>query len=313
MEKLDKISFRNFSERSNVIGLVHIAIHLSSLVFILFLFDYSFINSNYSLLLFSLIFYGFIVNFLGWTGAGHEMAHKTAFSNQKLNEFFLDICCILTWSNKVHFRKTHMAHHQNTFVGGIDFEVEWDASKSVNPNLSLILFDYIKCYRTLKNFILNSVNYMPANKLDSSKIILDDLFKKQLFQFARKVLIFQILLVIALFLSGLPHLLVPLIFGSFIFTYPSRLLALAQHHGKEQAEKDTIKNSRTVILNRIISFFYWNMNFHVEHHLYPNIPYHKLPKLRKNLFGVNNEKAFSLFNVYQLIKSDQKKLLSKSQ
>ncbi len=26
-------------------------------------------------------------------------------------------------------------------------------------------------------------------------------------------------------------------------------------------------------------FLYWNMNYHIEHHMFPMIPYHALPKL----------------------------------
>jgi fatty acid desaturase len=38
-------------------------------------------------------------------------------------------------------------------------------------------------------------------------------------------------------------------------------------------------NTRTVYMNPIFRFLYWNMNYHVEHHLFPLIPYHALPKL----------------------------------
>lgn len=29
----------------------------------------------------------------------------------------------------------------------------------------------------------------------------------------------------------------------------------------------------------VISFFYWNMNYHVEHHMYPGVPCYNLPRL----------------------------------
>jgi fatty acid desaturase len=38
-------------------------------------------------------------------------------------------------------------------------------------------------------------------------------------------------------------------------------------------------NSRTVYINPISRFIYWNMNYHVEHHMFPMVPYHALPKL----------------------------------
>jgi fatty acid desaturase len=34
-------------------------------------------------------------------------------------------------------------------------------------------------------------------------------------------------------------------------------------------------------MNPIFRFLYWNMNYHVEHHMFPNVPYHALPKLHE--------------------------------
>jgi len=28
-------------------------------------------------------------------------------------------------------------------------------------------------------------------------------------------------------------------------------------------------------------FLYWNMNYHVEHHMFPTVPYHALPRLHE--------------------------------
>jgi fatty acid desaturase len=32
-------------------------------------------------------------------------------------------------------------------------------------------------------------------------------------------------------------------------------------------------------MNPVSRFIYWNMNYHVEHHMFPMVPYHALPKL----------------------------------
>jgi fatty acid desaturase len=32
-------------------------------------------------------------------------------------------------------------------------------------------------------------------------------------------------------------------------------------------------------MNPIFRFLYWNMNYHVEHHMFPMAPYHALPQL----------------------------------
>jgi len=38
-------------------------------------------------------------------------------------------------------------------------------------------------------------------------------------------------------------------------------------------------NCRTVMMNPAFRFLYWNMNYHVEHHMFPMVPYHALPRL----------------------------------
>jgi fatty acid desaturase len=36
-------------------------------------------------------------------------------------------------------------------------------------------------------------------------------------------------------------------------------------------------------MNPVFRFLYWNMNYHVEHHIFPLIPYHALPKLHEKI------------------------------
>jgi fatty acid desaturase len=34
------------------------------------------------------------------------------------------------------------------------------------------------------------------------------------------------------------------------------------------------------VINR---FLYWNMNYHVEHHMFPMVPYYRLPELHEEI------------------------------
>jgi hypothetical protein len=40
-------------------------------------------------------------------------------------------------------------------------------------------------------------------------------------------------------------------------------------------------NARTVYLNPINRYFYWNMGYHIEHHMFPMVPYHNLGRLHE--------------------------------
>jgi fatty acid desaturase len=57
------------------------------------------------------------------------------------------------------------------------------------------------------------------------------------------------------------------------------MLGLTQHAGLPENVLDHRINSRTILMGPVLRFLYWNMNYHVEHHMFPLVPYHALPKL----------------------------------
>lgn len=77
--------------------------------------------------------------------------------------------------------------------------------------------------------------------------------------------------------SWLPLVLVglPRLYGAWHHV----LTGLLQHGGLADNVVDHRLNSRTVYMNPISRFIYWNMNYHVEHHMFPMVPYHALPRL----------------------------------
>jgi fatty acid desaturase len=36
-----------------------------------------------------------------------------------------------------------------------------------------------------------------------------------------------------------------------------------------------------MIVNPMLRVLYWNMNFHIEHHMFPQVPFHALPRLHR--------------------------------
>lgn len=60
--------------------------------------------------------------------------------------------------------------------------------------------------------------------------------------------------------------------------YISAVRALAQHALTEA--HDPLLASRSVQSNRVVSFFLLNENYHLEHHLFPEVPSYNLPRLR---------------------------------
>ena len=83
--------------------------------------------------------------------------------------------------------------------------------------------------------------------------------------------------------SWLPLLLIglPRIYGSWHMVMCGHL----QHAGLADNVLDHRLNSRTVYMNPISRYVYWNMNYHIEHHMFPMVPYHALPRLHALIKG----------------------------
>jgi len=56
-----------------------------------------------------------------------------------------------------------------------------------------------------------------------------------------------------------------------------------------------------VYLNPVFRFVYWNMNYHVEHHMFPMVPYHALPALHQELKNDMPKPYANLFAAYREI------------
>jgi fatty acid desaturase len=79
--------------------------------------------------------------------------------------------------------------------------------------------------------------------------------------------------------SWLPILLftLPRLYGGWLIW----LLILAQHSGLQEDVLDHRLSTRSIRLNPFLSFLYMHMENHIEHHVYPNIPFHSLRRFRR--------------------------------
>ena len=61
-----------------------------------------------------------------------------------------------------------------------------------------------------------------------------------------------------------------------------RLFLLAEHTDCAFSD-DVAHNTRTTVCSPPLARLAWNMPFHREHHLFPNIPFHALPSAYRRL------------------------------
>ena len=69
----------------------------------------------------------------------------------------------------------------------------------------------------------------------------------------------------------------PAFYGSWL----QSIYGHTQHAGLAENVLDHRLNSRTIYMNSINRYLYWNMNYHVEHHMFPLVPYHNLARLHE--------------------------------
>jgi hypothetical protein len=60
-------------------------------------------------------------------------------------------------------------------------------------------------------------------------------------------------------------------------------MSYTQHTGMPENVNDHRLNTRTVCTHPLLQFLYWNMNFHIEHHMFPMVPFYALPELHREL------------------------------
>lgn len=220
-------------------------------------------------------------SFLGWAGIGHELAHNTVFKSKYLNNFFLYITSFLLWQNCFYFIASHKKHHKFTLYNTLDKEVILPLKLSKTDWIFLITYNIPSFYRTIRALCLNSMGIIKGEWANS--LFRDMQAKNQLFIFARIILLGHFILILFFISYGFYELIFIISFAPFCASWLNRIFSLSQHIDKIGEVNDFRLNSSTIRLNWFFSMLYANMNYHIEHHLFPNVPCYNLPKLSKEI------------------------------
>jgi hypothetical protein len=98
--------------------------------------------------------------------------------------------------------------------------------------------------------------------------------------FVYQALVFLVIFQIDTFLA------VVIALAPFTFNLVNKIVETNQHLGMKYHAKDFRENSRTIRFGSLIEFLYSNMNFHSEHHMFPGVPYYKLPEINAHLVNL---------------------------
>jgi fatty acid desaturase len=206
----------------------------------------------------------------------HECGHRTAFKTQWMNDAVYQIACFMIMREPEIWRWSHTRHHTDTIIVGRDPEIISPRPPDV---VSLLLNIF-----ALKNtfFFFRKVFLHAAGRLTDEEItFVPESERPKVYFVARIYLAIYALVIVACFAFGsiLPAMYIglPTLYGGWLALY----FGVTQHLGLAEDVLDHRLNSRTVYMNPIFRFLYWNMNYHVEHHIFPTVPYHALPRLHE--------------------------------
>jgi fatty acid desaturase len=204
----------------------------------------------------------------------HECGHGTAFKTQWMNDAVYQIACFMIMRNPVTWRWSHTRHHTDTVIVGRDPEIAVMRPPDL-VRLVLTFFGILDAWQAMIDMVRNAAGRLSA----AERTFVPEMEQYKVIRVARIWLaIYLATIAIAVYFhSLLPLMLVglPRLYGAWHHV----LTGLLQHGGLADNVVDHRLNSRTVLMNPVSRFIYWNMNYHVEHHMFPMVPYHALPKL----------------------------------
>lgn len=260
------------SETSDVPGLWHLVGHLAlilasgTLIWVT--------RETPWLLAPALLIHGIFLTFL--FAPLHETIHRTAFRRKALNDGVAWIAGSLLALPPAYFRYFHFAHHRHTQDPKRDPEISSPRPNSWPAYLWHVtgLPFWISNLRILLVHAGGRVEepFIPRGR------------RREIVTEAR-ILLGLYLAVIAGSLAlatpvALLYWAVPMLLGQ-----PFLRFYLLAEHGACPLVRDMLANTRTTKTNAAVRFLAWNMPYHTEHHVYPAVPFHRLPAAHALLRG----------------------------
>ena len=206
----------------------------------------------------------------------HETSHGTAFKTDWMNNALYEIASFMVLREASIWRWSHTRHHSDTIVVGRDPEIA--IPRPTHVTMFFLAFFGIGAIRT---YFKQSFLHLAGQLSASEKTFIPESEYGGVYLRARICLsIYLGVIALALYQQSLLPLMfigLPVLFGSWLMP----IYGHTQHAGLAENVLDHRQNCRTVHMNLVNRYLYWNMNYHVEHHMFPLVPYHNLPKLHE--------------------------------
>ena len=206
----------------------------------------------------------------------HESSHGTAFRSDWLNNSLYELASFMVMRESTVWRWSHARHHSDTIIVGRDPEIAVPRPPDIKAML-MVFFNL----NTAPNYFRKLCLHAGGRLTDEEPLYIPASEHPKVFFKARiYLLIYAAVIATAVFQRSL----LPLMYIGLPNFYGAWLMPVygdTQHAGLAENVLDHRLNCRTVYMHPINRYLYWNMNYHIEHHMFPLVPYHALPKLHE--------------------------------
>ncbi|WP_211241410.1 fatty acid desaturase family protein [Pseudonocardia spinosispora] len=208
----------------------------------------------------------------------HECGHGTPFRTRWMANAVYQLASFMMMRDPTVWRWSHARHHTDTLIVGRDPEIQVMRPARLAKVIANLagLYDVPVALRDLVRHSLGRLGAEEATFIPETE-------RWRVYRTARIHLAIYLAATASALVTGsiLPLLYIggPRMYGTFMHV----LYGWTQHAGMGENVLDHRLNTRTVHMCRINRFLYWNMNYHVEHHMFPTIPYHRLPELHEEI------------------------------
>ena len=251
--------------RSNVPGLIHLAGHAGAIVLMAALIALE-VPGWWLLLPVQGIFIVFLFTTL------HETIHETAFRAAWINRAVSAVAGFLLILPPQWLRYFHFAHHR--FTHDPERDPELASPKPETVGRYLLYLSGIPVWWSQGRWL---VTHAIGGKTDE---FVPERGRGKVRREAVTYLALYAAIAAASVAAGSALLLkiwiVPMVLGQpFLRAY------LLAEHTRCPHVANMLVNSRTTFTTSLVRFLAWNMPYHAEHHAYPAVPFHKLPRFHQ--------------------------------
>jgi fatty acid desaturase len=204
----------------------------------------------------------------------HECVHRTAFASRTANAIVGWIAGVLSFYNSTYYWHFHSWHHRYTQDPQRDPELM--LPKATNRH------EYLREISGFSFWLRRAIDYpvLACGRARDLPFVPESARGGIALSMSAQLLIYIAGAVsIALGFRGVLFFWFLPVFLAQPFL---RGLLIAEHTGCSQ-ERNGLTNTRTTLTGFPIRLLMWNMPYHAEHHLFPAIPFHRLPALHREV------------------------------